>query len=138
MSEFIQVGEIDGVSVSYTTAAPRPNLEREPEPEIPPHVMANFLLSMELEAAYFNEPRKNHRRRGNSTIAFKKFHGHILKPKEQVRREYFEEMTEAIAGIEAIWTKPAKIAKDFPWWKDVGCSLVMPHQKNHRTILVEE
>jgi hypothetical protein len=138
MSEFVQLGEIDGVSVSYTTAAPRPNLEREPEPEIPPHVMANFLLSMELEAAYFNEPRKFRRARGNSPIARKKFFDYFNKPAAQIRREYFEELKEAVDVIESMPPPKQPTENQFPWWRDVGCSIVSPRQKNKRTVLVDD
>ena len=115
MSSFVHVGEFDGVSVSYTEAAPRPKAEPVPEPEIPPHVMANLELNYELECELNNRGReyRNSRPRGNSTIAHKRFHGHYFKSKEQVRSEYFEELHEAIKGIEAREPKPVEREKTY-------------------------
>lgn len=139
MSEFVQLGDFDGVSVSCTTAAPRPKVEPVPEPEIPAHVMANYLLNHELEAAYLNDPRKFQRAQGNSSIAFKKFHSTDFKDRETLRREYFAELSSAVSGIEARLPKSQANAKNkFPWMRDVGCSIVSPRSKNRRTILVDE
>ena len=70
-------------------------------PDPPTHVMANYLLNHELEAAYLNEPRKFRLARGNSTIAFKKFHSTDFKVRETLRREYFEELAQAVEDIES-------------------------------------
>jgi hypothetical protein len=139
MSEFVQLGDFDGVSVSYTTAAPRPKVEPVPEPEIPAHVMANYLFNHELEAAYYKESRKFRRAQANSSIAFKKFYSTDFKGRETLRREYFEELSEAVAGIEAVLPKSAaKAVNKYPWMRDVGCSIVSPRSKNGRTILADE
>jgi hypothetical protein len=114
MSEFVHLGDFDGVSVSFTTAAPRPKVEQVPEPEIPAHIMENYLLNYELEAAYFNGFQRFARRyRGSSTAARKKFHSTDFKEREQIRREYFDELRAAVADIEAREPKPTEHEKNY-------------------------
>lgn len=74
---------------------------------IPVHVLENYLLNHELEAEYLNRPNRFRRERGNSTISKKRFHASLRRDRETVRRDYFQELSEAIAGIEALEQKPA-------------------------------
>ena len=111
---------------------------------LPPHVLANYMLSYELECEYINRPKQFRCVRGNSTIAFMRFHQTLFKDREQVRREYFAELHEAVAEIEALLPQPPAAPKTY---EDVirkfggrftGESMVLPRQRSKRTVLIEE
>ena len=115
-------------------------------------MIANVKLNAELEYEYEwrgkTERLKYRRDKGNSTVAFKRFYGSEIidgKTAADNRREYFEEMAEAIEAIEAHAPeprpKPAETYEDVmeQWgatWD--GQSLVLPHQAYRRTKLVGE
>ena len=89
-------GEFDYEISDRPFARPVPVATPEPEP----HVLENHFLANELNAEYFNRPKQFRRARGNSTIARKRFYDSIFKSRETAKREYFEELTEAIAGFD--------------------------------------
>ena len=126
-------------------------LEPLPLPEVdfdslPPHVRANMELNYELTCEFNNRGReyRNSHPQGNSFIARKRFYETLSKDREQVRREYFAELRDAVAGIEA--RLPEAVPVGEPTYEDVirsfggrftGVSQVM-RQRNKRTVLVGE
>ena len=132
-------GEFDYEISDRPFARPVPVATPEPEP----HVMANYCLSNELEAEYLNEPRKYRAGRPSSFIAKKRFHDRFNLTKEQQKREFFEELNAAIAGLEKPVASPVpqktyeQIIREFGG-RFVGCSEVMPLQRQRKTMLVGE
>lgn len=116
----------------------------EPSPELTGAQLENFKLNHELEAEYRNHPRRFRKSLGNSMAAHKKFSPTIYKSSQQVRTEYWQELKEACAKSDSVTANPVEreetsedVIKKFGG-SFVGCSEVMPHQVNKRTVLFGE